>query len=245
MNQRAIHTFDNGVRLYDEHLLDVQRARYQKRNVHEEDEEDVFLNTLAGVPKGGIFLNVGAAVGYYAILAKLKRPDLAVHAVEPLPSQAERFRENLPINAVAPADIYLHEIAIAPNDDQEAELLDDSYGSRIVAPGETTPGRVVRVRAATLAQFCQTIGPRIDLLQMDIQGLELPVLEKFFAAAQRPAISIFLVGTHSDKIHASVMALLQKHGCDVTFECARPANQPDGILLAVERGGASLLNRSA
>jgi FkbM family methyltransferase len=215
-------------------LLDVQRARYRTRNVHEADEEDVFLAALADVPPGGIFLNVGTAVGYYVILAKLKRPDLTVHGVEPLPSQVERFKENLPINRLNFGDVRLHEIAIAAKDEVEAQLLDDSYGSRLLDPSERVSGRVVRVKTTTLAQLCRTIGARIDLVQMDIQGLEWPVLEKFFASADRSAISTFLVGTHGDKIHASVINLMKQHGYAVTFECARPSAQPDGIVLAVD-----------
>jgi len=189
---------------------------------------------LAEVPSGGIFLNVGTAVGYYVILAKLKRPDLTVHGVEPLPGQAERFKENLAINGLSATDFKLHEIAIAANDEAEAQLLDDSYGSRLLGPSEQASGKVVRVRTIPLAELCRTIGSRIDLLQMDIQGLELPVLEKFFSSPERSAISTFLIGTHSEKIHASVIALLIQHGYSVTFECARPSGQPDGIVLARE-----------
>jgi FkbM family methyltransferase len=235
MGHLAIHTFDNGVRIYDHHLLEVQRARYRLRNVHEADEEDVFLETLAAVPPQGIFLNVGAAVGYYVILARLKRPDLRIHAVEPLPGQSERFKENLAINGLALGDLHLHEIAIAARDEAEAQLLDDGYGSRLLAPSESVSGRVVRVKTTTLARLCENIGARIDLLQMDIQGLELPVLEKFFSEPQRTAITTFLVGTHSDPIHQAIIALLQQNGYDVKFECARPPDQPDGIVLAVEK----------
>jgi FkbM family methyltransferase len=236
MGQSAIHTFENGVRIHDHHLLEVQRARYRVRNVHEADEEDVFLAALAEVPRGGIFLNVGTAVGYYTILAKLKRPDLTIHGVEPLPGQVERFKENLALNGFGVADFQLHEIAIAANDEAEAQLLDDGYGSRLLDPTEQVSGRVVRVKTVPMSELSQTIGPRIDLFQMDIQGLELPVLEKFFNDAKRTEISTFLVGTHSLKIHVSLMTLLKSHGYAVTFECVQPANQPDGIVLAVKRG---------
>jgi hypothetical protein len=38
MNQK-IHAFRNSVRLYELHLMDSQKERYAKNNVHEEDEE--------------------------------------------------------------------------------------------------------------------------------------------------------------------------------------------------------------
>ena len=43
---RAIHSFDNGVRVCDDHLLDEQRERYRKRNVHEAEEEDIFVDLV-------------------------------------------------------------------------------------------------------------------------------------------------------------------------------------------------------
>ena len=38
------HLFDNGVKVFDYQLLPIQRERYKKRNVHEEDEEDLFAD---------------------------------------------------------------------------------------------------------------------------------------------------------------------------------------------------------
>jgi hypothetical protein len=67
---------------------------------------------------------------------------------------------------------------------------------------------------------------------MDIQGLERLVLEKFFAGPDRAEVSSFLVGTHSDEIHAAVVDLLKSNGYAVEFECSRPPGQPDGIVLA-------------
>jgi FkbM family methyltransferase len=232
MSDFAIHTFDNGVRVYDAHLLEVQRARYRLRNVHEAEEEDIFISALADLPQGGLFLNVGAAIGYYAILAKLRRPDLAVHAVEALPSQAERFRQTVTLNGLATSAIQLHEVAVAPNDDVEAFLLDDSYGSRLLASHEHTHSKTVRVKAVPLAQLCSDIGGSIALLQMDIQGLEKPVLEKFFAGKSRPIVSKFLIGTHGNDIHQAVKRMLETNGYSIAFDSPQPKDQPDGILFA-------------
>ncbi len=63
--ERAIHTFDNGVRVYDDHLLDEQRERYRKHNVHEAEEENIFVDLIHRIPANGCFVDVGAAIGYY------------------------------------------------------------------------------------------------------------------------------------------------------------------------------------
>ena len=75
--ERAIHTFDNGVRVYEDQLLDEQRARYERRNVHEAEEEEIFVDLIRRLPPDGCFVDVGAAIGYYLILAHklLPAPD--------------------------------------------------------------------------------------------------------------------------------------------------------------------------
>ena len=83
---RKIHKFDNNVRVYDDHLMPVQRQRYMIRNVHEADEEDLFIKIISSIPENGYFVNIGTAIGYYAILAKKLSPRLNIQAVEPLQS---------------------------------------------------------------------------------------------------------------------------------------------------------------
>jgi hypothetical protein len=41
------HLFDNGVKVFDYQLLPIQRERYKKRNVHEEDEKDFLIHDIA------------------------------------------------------------------------------------------------------------------------------------------------------------------------------------------------------
>ena len=92
---RAIHTFDNGVRVYDDHLLDEQRERYRRHNVHEAEEENIFVNLIQRIPVDGCFVDVGAAIGYYLILARKLAPGVTIHAVEPLARHRAFLRENL------------------------------------------------------------------------------------------------------------------------------------------------------
>ena len=60
---RKIHKFDNGVRVYDDHLMPAQRQRYKIRNVHEADEEDLFIKIISSLPDDGTFVNIGTAIG--------------------------------------------------------------------------------------------------------------------------------------------------------------------------------------
>lgn len=81
--KRQIHMFDNEVRVFDDQLTPGQRDRYQIRNVHESEEEDIFVELIRAIPADGCFVNIGSAIGYYPLLAKKLAPHLTIHAVEP------------------------------------------------------------------------------------------------------------------------------------------------------------------
>jgi len=73
-----------GVSVYDDHLIPAQRQRYQKRNVHEAEEEDIFAELIRQLPADGCYLNIGCAIGYYPLPREALAPALTIHAVEPL-----------------------------------------------------------------------------------------------------------------------------------------------------------------
>ena len=79
--ERAIHTFENGVRVYEDQLLDEQRERYRKRNVHEAEEEEIFVELIRRLPADGCFVDVGAAIGYCLTPSRQLAPYLTIHGV--------------------------------------------------------------------------------------------------------------------------------------------------------------------
>src|SRR5712691_2479582 len=126
MTQRAIHTFENGVRVYDDHLLAEQRARYRKRNVHEAEEEDIFVDLIRRLPADGCFVDVGAAIGYYLFLARKLSPRLTIHAVEPLERHRAFLRENAVLNGLTTEDFILHPEGLTSSEGSES-FFDRGY----------------------------------------------------------------------------------------------------------------------
>lgn len=47
---RLIHQFDNGLKIFDDHLTSFQRDRYQQQNIHEPKEEKIFVEIIHGLP---------------------------------------------------------------------------------------------------------------------------------------------------------------------------------------------------
>ncbi len=257
---RAIHTFDNGVRVYDDHLLPVQRERYARRNVHEAEEEDVFVALIRGLPSDGRFVNIGSAVGYYILLAKRLAPGLRLHAVEPLARHRTYLIENARLNELAADAITLHPEAVAAAEGT-AELHDEHYGSMLVRGTASPPrgllARLLRrsrapvatdrtvVTTITLDAMLERIGGRADLVQMDVQGFEADVLRGSLRALRNRSVGAFLIGTHGAAVHGECRELLMSHRYAIELSHPDATDQPDGILVASSTGNALIRGRKA
>jgi FkbM family methyltransferase len=247
-----VHTFSNGVRVYDDHLLEKQRARYQKNNVHEAEEEAIFSQLIDSLPEKACYLNIGAAIGYYSILGAKRRPDLSIHAVEPLPRHRAWMRENILLNNLPEEHIRIHSVGVdAVNG--KAKLIDQAYGSGI-APKEKVPiGKMLITRMrnakarmqgkklpATISIVTRSLdnlledlpGKHAHLCQMDVQGLETEVLRGGFHALKEKRIGTFLIGTHSEEIHSRCLRILTDAGYHVLIDEYETKDQPDGIIVA-------------
>jgi FkbM family methyltransferase len=231
--KRKIHTFDNGVKVYDDHLIAVQRERYQKRNVHEADEEDIFVEIIRDLSPHGCFVNIGCAIGYYAFLAKRLTPGLTIHAVEPLRRHREFFLENIRLNGFRSEDFIIHPEGISLSGNT-ATFRDLGYGSVIhhhTGP-EADLKNMLIIPTKTLDNLIEPISRAVDLVQMDVQGLEADVLRGGLRSLQTGRVMTFLIGTHGAKIHQECMDVLSSYGYLIEFDEKNPQEQPDGIIVA-------------
>ncbi len=250
---RAIHTFDNGVRVYDDHLLEEQRARYARRNVHEAEEEDIFVDLIRRLPADGCFVDVGAAIGYYLILARKLAPSLKIHAVEPLERHRAFLQENAELNGLTSADFVVHSEGLTSSAGS-GTFMDRGYGSRIPRNekerkisfstrwkrfleriGLRTPkkrSQILTIPTITLDQLVRRLGRPVDLLQMDVQGLEVEVLKGGAEVMAAGEVRGFLIGTHGRAIHEGCLARLRANGYAVEIDQPDTQEQPDGIIVA-------------
>jgi FkbM family methyltransferase len=249
-----VHTFSNGVMVYKRHCIAEQLQRYANCNVHEADEEDHFINMIKAIPTGGVFVNVGAAIGYYAILAARLRLDIKVECYEPLPMHIESLRDNLDLNSVPRSRVGIHPEAISI-DAKPIALSVDSFSSRVL-PIDSSSSKIQLIRkrvrelfrgsggSATitvpgvpLSGICGRLArPSIDLLQMDIQGHEAEVLSAFFMPGpegqRKSPINAFLIGTHGPAVHKHCLNLLTSNGYLIELDQPLSEVQPDGIIMA-------------
>ena len=252
---RAIHTFDNGVRVYEDQLLDEQRARYEKRNVHEAEEEEIFVDLIQRLPPDGYFVDVGAAIGYYLILARKLSPRLTIHGVEPLERHRHLLNENLLLNGLTSDDFVIHPEGLTSFAGSQT-FMDRGYSSRLasddVKKGVTLSARwkrfleaiglrrrkneILTIPTITLDAFVRRVGRPIDLLQMDVQGLEVEVLKGGTESMKTGAVKSFVIGTHGRArgltLHEECRELLRSSGYAIEIDLRDTKLQPDGILVA-------------
>ena len=252
---RAIHTFDNGVRVYEDQLLDEQRERYKKRNVHEAEEEEIFIDLVRRLPPNGCFIDVGAAIGYYLILARKLAPRLAIHGVEPLERHRRFLNENLVLNGLTRDDFVIHSEGLTSSAGSQT-FLDRGYSSRLASEGvkasvslsarwkhsleavglRRPKNEILTIPTITLDALARRLGRPIDLLQMDVQGLEVEVLKGAAESLKTGAVKCFLIGTHGRgrglTLHEECRELLRASGYTIEIDQPDTKEQPDGILVA-------------
>jgi FkbM family methyltransferase len=144
-------------------------------------EELDFLR--AHTPVGGVFVDVGANVGTYAmVLARHVGAGGKVIAVEPHPVTHAR----LAFNRVASGFTWVALVAAAagPSDGElMIETDGDNLGASHIVSGER-PGNAIRVPSLRLQRILGDAGvSHVDTLKIDFEGYEDRVLTGFFKQA--------------------------------------------------------------
>ena len=146
-------------------------------------EELAFLR--AHTPDGGVFVDIGAHVGTYALpLARKVGRNGAVIAIEPHPVAHARLAFNR-----AASDLPQVRLVAAAAGPSDGELLIETdahnLGASHVPTGNASSG-AVRVPALTLQKILDDAGVvKVDTLKIDVEGFEDRVLTVFFALAQQ------------------------------------------------------------
>jgi FkbM family methyltransferase len=143
------------------------------------------LNFLrAHTPQGGVFVDVGANVGTYAmVLARHVGPNGKVIAVEPHPLTHARLK----FNGMASGYRHLTLVAAAAGD-ADGELMietdGDNLGASHIATGSAAAGNAIRVPSFRLQRILSEAGvSQVDALKIDVEGYEDRVLIPFFRDA--------------------------------------------------------------
>ena len=144
-------------------------------------DELAFLR--AHIPAGGVFVDVGANVGTYAmVLARQVGARGKVIAIEPHPITHARLAFNRAASGAA--QVTLVAAAAGPTDGELLIETDgDNLGASHIVSGEPS-GRAIRVPSWRLQRILEDAGlDHVDALKIDVEGYEDRVLTGFFEQA--------------------------------------------------------------
>jgi FkbM family methyltransferase len=161
--------------------------------------QEAMLRHLAA---GGVFYDVGANLGFFALLgARLAGPEGTVVAFEAAPDNAEAIRVNAALNGFTNIEV----IAKAVSDRSgvgQLQVVDDQSWSKLAEYGEhPNTEKVMDVELVSIDQLIADGAIRPPtVVKIDVEGAELAVLEgmRSTIAAYQPAIICELHDTHAE-----------------------------------------------
>jgi FkbM family methyltransferase len=153
-------------------------------------ETRVFFELL---PHAHGFLDVGANLGYYSVLAGLATPpDVPILAIEPDPANAALARCNFRLDPRT-RRVRLRRYAVS---DRPGKVMlyqsDDNFGDHRIAPAAGEDRVAVAVKTVTLASLLED-EPAMDFIKLDTQGAEAKILRPARAVLQARRDRLILI----------------------------------------------------
>lgn len=195
-------------------------------------------------PRGGWCLDVGANLGYYAImLAVWAGPEGRVAAFEANPAMADQARANIALNAAldGPAPIDLLEQPVHHCAEPVTFYVSASPGKSSLVPGQVrAPVQQLTLDATTIDGYLSAQAwPRLDVVKIDIEGNDCNALLGARASVERfrPVMVFEYSSNTPSAVAAETFALLNQLGytCQ-TLEPSGHRSPFDWHLLAAQAG---------
>lgn len=181
----------------------------------------------AHVRDGDLVLDLGAHVGYYTLLASvLVGPRGRVFAFEPHPRNARYLRRHVHVNGCRNVEV----LECAAYDRSGRVGFRFGVGS---GTGRVAESGAVEVPAVRLDEFVAERGIVPDVVKIDVEGGERPVLDGAREMLGRDRPLVFL-STHGPEQAASCTVLLAKLGYR-TEPLPGPGTRGDLLCLPAER----------
>lgn len=164
-----------------------------------------FARAAGRLGPGDVAIDCGANVGRYTRL--LARNGAEVHAFEPDPVAFEALgramagHQNVTLHRAAvgaeAGRVTLYRAAAFAEDPVEHSVSSSVFADK----GNVDAAAAVEVEQIDLAEFLSRF-PRVALLKLDIEGAEVPVLERLLETGLLDRIGCVMVETHEAKVPA-------------------------------------------
>lgn len=187
---------DDGIHSIHGLKMDLKIADYIDRSVYFDSYEFLVRKVICrNFLDGGVFIDVGANIGYYSLLAAQRLgPDGRIFAVEASPKTLIRLRENIAANKLS--NITVIPFAAGETDGECEIFTPDEHTHGVASLRNQNYGstQIDKVKIRRLDQFLINL-PRVDLVKIDIEGAELGALKgmRDIIVRHQPAILVEIV----------------------------------------------------
>jgi FkbM family methyltransferase len=132
---------------------------------------------------GDLFVDVGANIGSYTILASAAGAN--VISFEPVPSTFEALLDNLHLNRLE-SRVEVRNQAVGRNAGELVMIADQDTTNQALRSGERYAGKTLKVPVVTLDEVLQGKVPK--LIKIDVEGFETEVLAGAAATFANPGL---------------------------------------------------------
>jgi len=183
------------------------------------------------------FLDIGANIGVYSLLAASKIKTGSIYAFEALPKNYQRLQENIALNQIS--NIQIYQVAIS---DQVGEIcLNLAEGDSMPFITEETNQKTIKVSTNTLDNLLdQEVINNLTLAKMDIEGAELLAFKgaTSILAQNHPYVWILEINDsvqHFGHQKQDVVNFLKQYGYSI-YQYSAETNQLNQISLEKQTG---------
>ncbi len=129
------------------------------------------------VKKGMVVLDIGANVGYYTLLAAhLVGDEGKVFAFEPDPYNFDLLCKNIEVNGYR--NVIPVRKAVSSKSGKRKFFLDkNNLGGHSLSKANVGTSASITIEATSLDDYFKNTDYKVDVIKMDVQGLEMEVLE--------------------------------------------------------------------
>ena len=178
-----------------------------------------------------IFVDGGAAFGYYSILAMRASRCRQVQAFNPRPKFAYAMRQNVEDSMynlhLSTTNMCINRVALLSAD--STMQMAYGYGGRIGKSGS----EAVQVPVTSLDNFFQDHIPahkKVLMVKLDVEGQELNVMMGARKLLQGCRVKHWVIGIHTKKGAESIERVLKENG--YTIIATNDDQQPNGLVMA-------------
>lgn len=173
---------------------------------YEPDVTDFILNNLK---KGDVFMDIGANIGYFSILASKRVGNSGeIYAYEPNPVTLNRLKRNISINQIE--NIYVKPFAVSNSRESINFYIPKFKNSGMSSLRGIENSKVVKVNTIILDDRLNQL-PKIKLIKLDIEGAEHLAISGMVKLLRRdkPMLLLELTDEFLKEFDSSAFKLLQ------------------------------------